>query len=58
MTAVDLAKLVAHMRTQQREYFRTRSSAALDASKAAEKAVDRAVKECLDQPSLFGKESR
>jgi hypothetical protein len=53
VTCTDLARLVADMRRAQREYFRTRSSAALEASKALERRVDRAVEDCLRQPSLF-----
>ena len=53
MTAVYLAKLVADMRNAQREYFRTKSSAALGMSKALERRVDRAVEDVLRQPSLF-----
>lgn len=36
-----LVELVADMRNAQREYFRTRSSTALGASKRAEKLVDK-----------------
>lgn len=54
MTVRELAELVAEMRRLQREYFRTRSSTALESSKVLEKRVDRAVLECLEQPSLFG----
>lgn len=56
MTVIDLARLVADMRAKQRAYFRTRSTADLDASKAAEKRVDLAIKEALDQPRLFPEE--
>lgn len=38
-------KLVADMRHAQKEYFRTRSTSALEASKRLEKAVDEALKE-------------
>jgi CHASE3 domain sensor protein len=54
VTLKQLAELVADMRAKQRGYFRTRSSAALEESKSAERAVDRAVAEVLRQPSLFG----
>lgn len=53
MTAVELCKLVADMRRSQREYFRLRSTAALEESKRLEKAVDRAIEEILRQPTLF-----
>jgi hypothetical protein len=53
VTATELANLVAEMRTAQKEYFRTRSSGALDKSKSLEKQVDAAVKECLEEPGLF-----
>jgi hypothetical protein len=49
----ELAQLVADMRAKQREYFRTRSSAALEASKTAERKVDKACEEVLRQPTLF-----
>jgi hypothetical protein len=54
MEAVALARLVADMRRSQKDYFRTRSSAALEESKRLEKAVDAAVREALEQPTLFG----
>ncbi len=46
------ARLVQAMRAHQREFFRTKKGAALDASKAAEQAVDAAVREILE-PGLF-----
>lgn len=59
MTATELARLVAEMRTCQREYFRTRSGSALESSGAAERRVDRAVEEVLRQPTLtFGDDPR
>jgi len=48
----QLLDAVSEMRHAQREYFRTRSQAALQASKAAESNVDRLVRE-LSEPSLF-----
>lgn len=48
----QLLDAVSEMRHAQREYFRTRSQAALAASKAAESHVDRLVRE-LSEPSLF-----
>jgi hypothetical protein len=56
MTAPELARLVAEMRSAQRESFRTRSPGALEKSRAAERRVDKAVMECLDQPPLFAEE--
>ena len=47
-----LADAVAEMRHCQKEYFRTRSQAALVASKAAEAKVDRMLAE-LREPRLF-----
>lgn len=43
MTYQELRKLVAEMRHSQKEYFRTRSHTALEASKRLEKLVDRAL---------------
>jgi hypothetical protein len=51
--AKELAALVNEMRQAQREYFRTRSPAAMDRARQLETRVDRAVREILDQPSLF-----
>ena len=48
MTATELAKLVAEMRHAQKEYFRDRSSTALDKSKALERKVDEACQAILD----------
>lgn len=48
----QLLDAVSEMRHAQREYFRTRSQAALATSKAAESRVDRLVRE-LSEPSLF-----
>lgn len=47
--------LVAEMRRAQKEFFRTKSSTALEKSKRAEREVDMALKEHFDkQPKLFG----
>ena len=55
MTAAELARLVVEMRRAQRQYFRTRTPDALEASKRLEKAVDEAVRDVLTQPTLnFG----
>ncbi len=48
-----LARLVQAMRGHQREFFRTKKGSTLDAAKAAEQAVDAAVREILE-PGLFG----
>lgn len=53
MEARELAALVADMRNAQKEYFRTRSPAALDNSKSLERQVDKACKDVLAQPGLF-----
>lgn len=45
MTYGEFKRLVADMRNAQREYFRTRSAAALDASKRLERKVDEALKD-------------
>ncbi len=51
----ELAKLIADMRSAQKEYFRTRSDSALASAKALERRVDEAVKGILDskQGMLF-----
>ncbi len=54
----SLARLVGEMREAQRRHFRTRSQGDLDASKALERRVDQAVREVLEQPSLFDRESQ
>jgi hypothetical protein len=54
MTMVELARLVAEVREAQKAYFRTRSAAALESSKAMEKRLDRVVMEILVAPTLFG----
>lgn len=53
MTDMEFVKLVAECRRLQKNYFRTRSTGALDESKRLEKQVDAAVRECLSQPTLF-----
>jgi len=54
MTAETLASLVAEMRHAQKEYFRTRSTSALEESKRLEAKVDRCVDRILDeQTTLF-----
>lgn len=45
MNYSEFRSLVNTMRCAQREYFRTRSSTALEDSKRAEKAVDKALAE-------------
>ena len=50
----DLIELVEQMRHAQKEYFRTRSGGALDASKRLERRVDEALAERRDtQLKLF-----
>ncbi len=57
MSKEDFMSLVRSMRECQREYFKTRSSDALKASKRLEKQVDEAVSEYFSQQlSLFEKE--
>jgi len=53
MTLRELADLVAEMRHAQRDYFRTKSGAALDRARTLERRVDRAITEVLKQPELF-----
>lgn len=57
MSTAELARLVADMRRAQKEYFRTKSSGALERSKSLERQVDQAVQEAIEQPSLFGRDS-
>jgi hypothetical protein len=53
MDPIEFAKLVAELRERQKEYFRTKSTGALEASKVLERKVDRALKEILAPPGLF-----
>ena len=48
----ELVEAVAEMRHCQIEYFRTKSQAALEASKRAERKVDKLLEE-LRRPTLF-----
>lgn len=57
MTITELARLVRAMRGAQRQYFRTRSSADLEHSKAMERQLDATVAEILEPPGLFGTEA-
>ena len=57
MTAEDLARVVADMRHAQKDYFRTKSQAALRESKALEAMVDRCCAHVLGgQGTLFDEE--
>jgi hypothetical protein len=47
------ARLVNEMRQAQKEYFRTRSPAALERSKQLEKRVDEATADVFRQPTFF-----
>jgi hypothetical protein len=54
LKTLDFARLVSEMRHGQKEYFRTRSTSALEDSKRLEKKVDEACKAILDgQGTLF-----
>lgn len=53
MTVRELAQLVVDARNAQREYFRTKSSTALEKSKGLEKRLDAACRDVLAQPGLF-----
>ncbi len=50
---IALVRLTRTMREAQREYFRTRSSDVLEASKSLERQVDRAIEEFFAPPKLF-----
>jgi hypothetical protein len=53
---IDLVRLVEDMRTWQREYFKTRSSVALETSKECERKVDAWIRQFRNpQASLFEK---
>lgn len=61
MNLPDFARLVARMRAAQRGFFRSNPDTAarrkyLEESKDLERRVDNAVREVLEQPSLFGSE--
>lgn len=53
MTVDELARLVLDTRRAQNEYFRTRSTGALETSKRLERSLDLTVDEILRQPTLF-----
>jgi hypothetical protein len=54
VTLLELARQVAEARAAQREYFRTRSTAALDQSRSLERRLDKTIERILDRtPSLF-----
>jgi hypothetical protein len=53
MDPIEVIKLGMRMRQAQREYFRTRSGAAMQDAKALEKRFDVACRELLEQPTLF-----
>ncbi len=54
MTAVELARLVARVRSLQRAYFRSRSTADLDTARQSERGLDVVVGEILqDRPRLM-----
>jgi hypothetical protein len=54
MTFQQFQSLVADLRHAQKEYFRTRSDAALDKAKSLEKRVDAALKELAStQKEMF-----
>jgi hypothetical protein len=53
MTDADLIALVERLRAKQREYFRTRTSQALQESKDLEQRVNRAIAERKATPSMF-----
>lgn len=54
MEAKELAQLGVEMRSAQREYFRTRTSGALERSKVLERRFDQALQEVLMvQRNLF-----
>lgn len=50
MTHDEFKALVAEMRHAQREYFRTRTSTALEDSKRLERQVDEALKDDRQKP--------
>ncbi len=54
MSVQQLAEAVAEMRSAQREYFRTRSAAAMDRAKRLERRVDAEVARILTAPTLPG----
>jgi hypothetical protein len=54
VTLEEFTKLVADMRHAQKEYFRTRSTAALEQSKRLERRVDEALTQsAAGQKELF-----
>ena len=58
MNAIELARVAVECRHAQKEYFRTRSNAALQESKRLAKKLDHCCQIVLDgQKSLFPEES-
>lgn len=53
MTQHEFVKLVADMRSSQKDYFRTGSANALEKAKAAERKVDNELREFLHAKTLF-----
>lgn len=57
MTDKEFRDLVAQMRHNQKEYFRTKSGDALGQSKSLERQVDQALKQFSDgQKQMFNQE--
>ena len=56
MNTAELARLARDMRAAQRAYFRSRTPAALELSKALERQLDAAVARVLEGPGLFDNE--
>lgn len=52
MTVEKLAKLVQEMRAAQKQYFRLRSTDALEQSKRLERIVDISVKDVLENQQM------
>ena len=53
MTHLEFVRLVADLRRAQRYYFSNRTERSLEKAKQLERQVDLAVKELLQQPTLF-----
>lgn len=53
MDARELALLVQRVRQAQRDYFRSKSPAALELSKRLERELDEAAERVIEGPGLF-----
>ena len=54
MTVIDLARIIAEMRSSQKAYFKSRTMDLLEESKRKEREVDKLVREIIeDRPGML-----